>query len=292
MLWDGEKGAFKNIALAQSHNQGPLPTLPLPTTPPPCFLHAFGHALIEDNNGKAAISHITAGDGIYFDNLTLSPLDADIVEVDLTCLEAPADRPIALDCLWKEKGDQKEDDGARQNMESKNFVVHAPARQKIYLRLSQNFHWYTHDNIGALCLNLPPQTKLIVHSIKLMRAEEISPRIEISTGGQAPLSATPIGVYPVESGAKMTVKVALPAALQKGQVLLEISKPNAFFENFSESDQSKAVETTLKKDCAGEVVFDLPPQPVGANYQVRAHVIDAKGLSIGESSDPLVLRVQ
>jgi len=283
LVWSSEDRLLKGLILTAHH--GSLPQLLLPTTTPPCFLHTTGHALIADVQGRAAVSNITAGDGIYFGNLNLSPMDADFVEVTLTCLEAPSDRPITLACAWKD------DDPEGQYRVTKAFLSAKPAEQKVYLRLSENFRWYTQEAIRSLFLELPPKTTVSVSGVKLLPAGEICPHLSLLQSDKSARPITSLGFYPLKSGEAVGLHVVLPASLQNGQVLLEISKPNAFFENFGEGEQVQAIETTLKKDAAATVDFTVPALAKGANYQIRARSIDGAGKPLGAASDPVVVRI-
>jgi len=283
VLWDSQKRQFTNLSPEPS--TGTVPQLVLPTSVPPIFLHTMGHAQLENADGKPAISHITAGDGVAFANLNFSPLDADIAEVSLTCLEAPIDRPLTLGCCWNEQ------DADGQNYVNSDFLSDAPSPQKVYLRLSQNYRWFTQDKIKTIFLTLPAQTKLTIQSVRLLKASEVCPQLSLLISGAPVKSTSPIGVIPVSSSSNLQVKVSLPQALQQGNLLLEISKPNAFFENFSRADQAQMVRAIQKTTAAPESIFILPKLPAGANYQIRARVTNGDH-QYGEPSDPLVLRME
>jgi hypothetical protein len=300
-IWHSDDRCFKSVLLAPG--KSPLPQLSLPPSTSNGFLHTYGHELFDHSSTTAssasstssstnsnrdtssAIDHITAGDGIYFDNLNLSPLDADFLEVTLTGLEAPSDRPIAISASWKD------DDPERKYCVSRTFLSAKPLEQKVYLRLSHNYRWYAQDTIHVIFLELPPHTKVAVHQVKLLRASEICPQLSLTVAGQAAKTISTLGLYPISASSQIDVKVALPEALQKGQVLLEISKPNAFFENFSESDQAAAVQAIRAKPGAAVVNFTLPQLKEGSNYQIRARATSGAGLPIGEASDPLLVRI-
>ncbi len=98
IIWNSQDRRYRKLGLAASINN-PLPPMILPRSTPPCFLHThLCHARIDDIKGRPAVGQIIAGDGIYFDNLNFSPVDADFIEVTLSCLEAPDSRLLALKC--------------------------------------------------------------------------------------------------------------------------------------------------------------------------------------------------
>jgi hypothetical protein len=281
MIWDSEERLFKSLSLQASKN--PLPRLYLPTCTLASFLHTPGHASIDCTSGIPLIRTSTSGDGIYFGNLNFSPLDADFLEVTLNCLQSEA-APLTLNCYWD---DNAPIDGPRQSCFSPADIKGTRRTQTVYLRLSQNFHWYAQKAIHSLFLELPRQSKIVVQAVKLLKAGDICPQLTIKNPS-ASISA--LGVYSVNTQGYIQVQAVLPKSLQNGQVLLEISKPNAFFENFDRQEQYKAIQTTQPKNGAATLTFAVPPLQGGANYQIRARVIDKLGQALGEPSDPLVVR--
>ncbi|MBS1989152.1 MAG: hypothetical protein JSS83_01470 [Cyanobacteria bacterium SZAS LIN-3] len=301
-IWDSEKRKFNSYTPAQSSAQkGTASAVALMSQAPPYYLHAAGHATINQEGTQAAVEHSTAGDGIYFRNLNIIPGQADYAAVTLTCLKSGmptgSERPVPLACSWNKQDQEQEKLG--QSRVVRDFLPVPGKQQTVYLKLSSNYRWYTQESIPGLFLELPQLPSLAVSDLKILPAAAVAPQLQLHAGSQN-LKASQIGVYSIKPDAQPTLAVKLPEtgsgpAAGATEVELQISKPNAFFENFKEADQNQALQETRKvsvssRDAAGRVEFKLPALGSGANYEVRARLLGADGRTAGDFSDPLVLR--
>ena len=275
--WDGESRQLKSSVLRPTAALN-LPSLTLPSQTPAMFLHSAGHAVITDQGGKATVEKIAGGDGIYFNNLQLSPLDFDLIAVKLRFVTVPQ-APTTLACFWHDDSDLSSVSATVNNANT--------AEQIVYLRPSQNFRWYEQDKIDHLFLQLPAQTKVQIDAVKLLRAEAAAPQLTIADRNPRLQPRNQIGAYPVREGA-MHLRIIAPTDFAQAKMVVDISKANAFFENFNNLDVKNAIEQTLPVQ-AGEAT--VPVLAAGANYEIRARAVDAKGQTLGVPSDPLVLRV-
>ncbi|MBU6454660.1 MAG: hypothetical protein KGS72_23025 [Cyanobacteria bacterium REEB67] len=300
VFWDSKNRTFRTLTLREKVQAKELPRLDLPHNTPPLFLHSLGHALIKDRAGQPSIEEIRGGDGIYFGDLDLSPLDFDLLEVKLRFVEKPDQKQAPLLSLAWQQAD------AEKHAVSSSIKSNDTNEQIVYLRPSQNFHWYEEEKIDHLFLELPPQTKVVVESVRLLKADEVCPSISLTNStnlsnltnltdaaktSTAKLNTAPIssiGSYAIKEGAVPALSVVAPANLPFQKIVVDVSKPNAFFENFSDTDMKNAVQATI--DVTGGRAL-LPPLAAGANYELRARTLDRSGQTVGAPSDPLVLRI-
>jgi len=307
-VWDEELKCFSNFPAPQkSTPSAGARTIVLSQQAPPHYLHTAGHARfypsLDTSPAKAVIQNITTGDGIFFGDLNIDPLQVDYAVVKLKNLYGACDssKSVTLSCSWKD------DDHLGKHQVSRNYMS-APAKtetsqeQTVYLRLSSNYRWYTQGKIESLFVGLPQLQRVSVSELSLLPATAVTPQIKLTSAS----ACSAIGVYPTKADETTEVAVTLSpdffaatgagAGQKASEIQIEISKANAFFENMTEDKEADALAQKLKKAIApantGEYKFTLPLLPKGANYQVRARVLDASGQTIGDVSDPLVLRSQ
>jgi len=294
-VWDSEKRIFNSVAPPQVTGQTAAPTtIPLPPQTPPYYPHTNGHCLYDrskSNSSGVTLTRISGDDGLYFDGLDLNPAQIDYAAVKINCPAQSGhlhDR-APLYCSWSE-------DAAALHSVKKDFQPLQNTDQTVYLKLSSNYRWYTQDRIRSVFLGLPPMDGLSVSELKLLPARAVEPQLTLSGASAVGPSHIGVSTIKVDSQAEATVTIPEELRHQAKEVSLEISKANAFFENFEEAEQGGIISQTLEKPVTGlsgeSYKFALPLLSKGNNYEVRARLLDSKSQTLGAVSDTLVLRPQ
>lgn len=293
--WDREQRQLKQIKLEPAQ---PLPQLALANNASATSaIQGYPHSLkrvrqTTNDSSEALLVDICEGDGVSFSNLKMSPLSADYLECSLH-LTPPAD---AHEVTFSVNFDELSDNSSKLCTSKVKLKLETDRKQECLVRipLSSNWRWYT-KKIENLFLELPPGSKVAMHSIKLRRASEV----------QASLKAEGVkqsneGFYFIDESKQLRLLIRLPliASDQKiAKLVIKITAANAFLDNFSNSSDAIEQSTSYSLDSesltahAIPVTVDLSKLSQDNYRQVQVQCLDAKNQPVGELSDPITIKL-
>jgi hypothetical protein len=225
--------------------------------------------------------------GFNFYNLGLNPLTTDFLEITL---KYDGNTAPVLRCSWNEEPENVDDLGKTRLVTyceqtvpvsaNKNFVT-------VRLPLSSCWTWYAQNKINNLRLKFSECKSITFKKIALLSASSVIPDIRVSSPGAgnrtgAPL---PLDIQPINA-ANIQIEVNATKIKRTSSVRIEVSKPDFFFDNFSNAEHEIAVDEhfdlplSTKRTATKRLV--LAPNHF---YQVRVAGDDST-----EYSDPITLR--
>lgn len=227
------------------------------------------------------------GQEITINQQAVNPLLADYLTLELA-VEEPAEG-AHVGVSWGGKNFPLKKDGARHAEEPmlKTKLKSTQSTQTVNVPLSKDWRWFRDNQVSDLRITLPAARSVKLISVELTGQQKISPAVELVN-----ISASENGVYPLtQSEATLAADASsIPGA---SGLLIEITKPNFFFDNFRESNGEDAVGSRfpLKSSKANFALKQILFRGKGY-YQVRVRAVDNKGETVGEPSSRLSLQVQ
>lgn len=238
---------------------------------------------------------------VIMDGLKLNPLDVDFVRFDLTLNEtpngtqkrtsqgtsqgasqeaSPANRnqtPYAVPVtLWWNGDDTNRSRGMA-------MVLPPPQKTPVSIALSDTWRWYAQPQINRIEIQLGNSFDGAVDNIHLLKADSVVPSLTLA----APQRTT--GEYIVSPE---TVKITWDAsAIQNARnVMLEVTKPNSFFEGSHLLRRQDIVGNTKSLTMSnGSAVLPREWFTTEAFYELRVHALDADNQPVGEFSSPATI---
>jgi len=292
--WDAEQSQLRQISLEPSR---PLPAFKLGSSNASTSntIQGYPHSLkrVRQTASKASqplIVDICEGDGLSFSKLNLSPLSADYLECSLNLKPAPG----AKDATFTVNFDEFSNDSSKLSASQLKLKLEGADRVEHLVRipLSSNWRWFT-KRIDNLFLELPPGSEVEVRSLNLRRADEVQPSV-IAEGAKQSNE----GFYFVDDKQQLHLRAQLPhlGANQKiAKLAIRITAPNAFLDNFSNSDD--AIEQTVRYDLKSmtnnAIVLSLDLSKLTRdNYrQIQVQCLDINDRQLGERSDPITIKL-
>lgn len=291
------------------------------------FLHTMGHAVVRIAKDGLSIDNILEGDGIAFSGLNLNPLGADYLAVKATVLK-PGTGRLKAALLPAAQLPSPDNQSGLEDQQKALAAIYAPYEVEAYLPesgsskiaapqgsgqkgevtvllpLSENWRWYIGD-IDTIVLNLPASASLKLHSVALLKACQVRPLLRPEN-----LECSSTGVFYRRKDSDLT----LTAVFQKDcqalhgmeNLVVEITRANTFFENLapqavpaalSKSFTIPVTEIRRKDRSAQESSLELPINiksadlESGVYQQVRVRAVDRQGLTLGQPSAPVILRL-
>lgn len=233
-----------------------------------------GHALFHQHNAVTELDNIEEGDGLRIDGLHLHPLKVDFLEFDLRCASPAPEMKVG----WNDQAALS----CRRTLASKPEISLDGGFQHVRIRLSRWWRWFTTGPIQSMNLQFSPCDKLEIRNLEFTSAEHLVPQLTIN--GIKPSSS---GVYPV-SGSGLQISFDASKIPDAKNLLVEISRPNFFFDNTDGTDLttvlSQAFTTT---SAAGTLHLGQENFPALGFYQVRARCVGLRGQPLAEYSDVL-----
>lgn len=292
LVWHGPNREFKQVIYGPANDQKAPPALVLPgiqenTTSASRaigYLHSHGHARATAKHHGLFLHNIQTGDCLAFDELNLSPMQADYLEVKLN-VEEKGNGVIAAAI----------DDELEKSRVEK--VITSTGHQTIYLPVSSNWHWFAHNKIETIYLIPPAGGRVIVSSLRLVKDNEVRPALTVTNAKMSTMG--------VHNFTRQTSEVVLKLTSKKpfAQYAIELSKPNAFFENCTHGDVGEEEESVIAKtyqssnftNTDGSEIYtltipvkDLTP---GVFQEARVRILDNNARTVGEPSTPVNLRL-
>lgn len=298
-FWDGEQNQLKQISLLPPKH---LPNLVLGSNASNTnestskAIQGYPHSLkkirvMSPQQDKQRFVDICEGDGLAFSGLNLSPLSADYLECSVNLTPTPGATQATFAVNFDEFSQSS------SNLSTSKLKLKLNANDKdqerlVRIPLSSNWRWFTH-NIDSLFLELPPGSQLAVNSIKLMRADQLQPSILAEGRVQSRE-----GFYLIDNSKQLQLKVRLPS-LAEGEKIkklaLKITAPNAFLDNFSNSDdaieQTETYTLGIQGKHSASLPFDISKLKRDNYRQIQVQCLDANNRQIGERSEPITVKL-
>lgn len=219
---------------------------------------------------KLVLSNLREGDLLKFSGLNVNPYQYDFLEFEYLALDKNGQKilaPLVFAISWpySEKLSFRSQGGTGR------------------VRLSRLWTWFARPALSGFNLDLPAVDRIELSKFRLVPAHRYCPSIGVQ--GQAPAGT---GVYRYVDELNIQVDALTVGSAQK--VDLEVSKPDFFFDNFTEEMQGSALMRTVHlnekngKIKASELGIVSP-----GYYELRARALDSKNEPIGEYSDTVVL---
>ena len=165
------------------------------------------------------------------------------------------------------------------------LISHTNAPEKIRIRLSNRWHWFTQGNINRLQIEFMPGQPVSVTNMRLVSGKQLLPTITIANS-----QSNTMGVYAIDKdGLKLNYDAT--AINNCASVKIEISKPNYFFEGLPpQEDKNAVMKTIIEPANKGRLLVTNKLFVSPAYYQLRASCLDKTGNPIGEKSDPITVK--
>lgn len=291
LIWHGPHREFKQITYGPTNEQQALPELVLPGVQENAsaasrsigYLHSHGHARALPKHHGLLLHNIQTGDCLAFGGLELSPLRADYLEVKLN-VEEKGNSIIAAAI----------DDGLEKSRVEK--IITTTGHQTIYLPVSSNWHWFAHNKIETIYLIPPAGGKVIISSLRLVSADDVRPALTVTNAKMSTMGVHNFTRQTTEVDLKLTSKKPFTHSA------IELSKPNAFFENCTHGDVGEeesviaktylsAINTTTDGSITYTLTIPVKDLTAGVFQQARVRILDNNARTVGEPSTPVNLRL-
>ena len=218
--------------------------------------------------------------------IDIAPAAVDFVDVDMTVNTGASPGPTLLSLYWNSEG-------ARNFSPERRLTLLAQADGQPHqyrFNVSEHKSWVMAGNISRLRLDLPVGS--IIHSVKLTKGDSEIPKL---IPDDATVRLDIEGAYRIPQG-RALFKYDVSKMYLAKDVVVEVSKPDSWFEHYSGQLRDKTLsDKSLKSWHLGKTqgTFELDPStlPVAGYYQVRIAAVDSKGQVVGYVSDPVNLQV-
>lgn len=226
------------------------------------------------------------GSEITINNQSINPITTDFLTINLEAQE-PADGAYVGVSWGSPNFPLKKDMTAEPMLKVKLKSDKTNSQKLIHIPLSRDWRWFRDGEVNNFNIILPAAQKLKLNSIEISDQAKISPTIDLTQ-----LTCSENGVYPLKA---TETNLAADAGQIPGAtgLLIEITKPNFFFENFRESNGEDAVgsrfpvKNTKTNFALKRILFRGK-----GYYQVRVRAVNDQGETVGEPSCRLSLQVE
>lgn len=288
LVWNPDKRVFDNVDFKMAKTV--LPNLSLASTQAG-YTHRLGGVLSKpDPNAQTVVfENIAEGDSIAFGNLNLSPLSADFLEVKLKVLDN-LPQPISLSVSVDDKT-------AALGKSHETPTNQANETSTLRIPLSLDWRWYSKPAHDSIFLLLPPGRKVAISGSRLLATEAIAPVLNSSyhESFEGTLEINSKGLQ--LSNQTIDLQLHMPPLENIKTIQIEISKPNAFYENFPANSGDAAI---MEKQYLTLLPSNKSKQSIkisaanlshGLFYQLRARLLDKNGVKVGEVSNPITVKI-
>jgi hypothetical protein len=282
-VWNNDNLCFKPVPFSKSDLSQPAEALPisLPATAATVLPYTEGTGRWELKDNELSIENAEKEISLAFNTDNLNPFKYDFVEFEFK-REPPGEQHAFA--YWNPAEETNKwldiESPSESLLRTSDLETYQPAR----IALSNHWSWFANGAIGGVQVKLPASASSIsIRKMRLISCTEIAPSIDIEG-----LQASNIGVY--SSFGSLRVKVDTSGIRDCHGIELQITKPNYFFENFSEEEVAQALLKFIKKTSV-EPVFELPESTFVSSgyYQLRAVALDENGKEMGEPSGPVTI---
>ncbi|MBX9770256.1 MAG: glycosyltransferase family 39 protein [Candidatus Obscuribacterales bacterium] len=218
--------------------------------------------------------------------IDIAPAVIDFIDVYLTIKPGVDSAPVLLSLYWNSEGASNFSPERRLTLRA-----HADGKHRLYrFNVSEHKSWIMAGNISRLRLDLPPGST--IDALWLRKGDFEIPKL---VPDDATVRLDIEGTYRIPQG-RALFKYDVSKMYLAKDVVVEVSKPDSWFEHYSGQLRDKTLsDKSLKSWHLGKTqgTFELDPDtlPVAGYYQVRIAAIDDKGRVVGYVSDPVNLQV-
>lgn len=166
--------------------------------------------------------------------------------------------------------------------------------------VSEHKSWLSCQTIDRVRLQIPSpelknnNDKVHFTSIRFVSNEKLVPALTVTAG--SPLGEGVDGINRPVAADSFSVTLDASKIPNCKKVVVELSKPNSWFEHYTGTMRDKEFSKEAAKTFSGdqpklEVKLTKRDFPSPAFYELRGFALDEKGKVIGFSSDPLLLQI-
>lgn len=217
--------------------------------------------------------------------LDISPFKYDLVEMDIKVTPKANElrRLIPLGVTWNHESSYNDrDDWVLVGIKVDKFE----GFQRLTLRPSHFWRWYTRGFIESMVIRLPDSVSLDIKNINLVSGRDKIPYLFLQK--EKGLNSGEY-VYPNKDE---DIQVFFDATMVEGAARVEgeLSRPNYFYDNFIVSERYSAVGHNFVVELPKGVTYLKPKyfkEP--AYYQLRIRALDKNNKPLGQFSDPVTI---
>lgn len=262
--------------------------------------YVSGHAIFSPTAAGIQISSPNIGDGVLVTNTQISPMDIGYVRVHLRTAADVSKLPFEL--RWR-NGKNPSDanswkmencviiSGTDKVAQETSSPSHAEP-QTITFPVGRKWRWYSQTEVNDIAVIVPPLLNVTVQKVEFLPADFVAPTLSANnlpctnSGAYCASQEFVIQLNPTKEKSKESTD-----AHSTSNYLVEISKNNHFFENFTKENEHLAVAKTFIVSKADLSV--KPEQLEGPGYyQIRACNTNEQGKAISDFSDPITVLLQ
>lgn len=291
LVWNGQSKRFELVRLASSPRSDRSVSLIAAKTEAlsraTLLPFVADHAVFTTVPNGIRISNPNAGDGVLISNSSINPMDVAYVKMHL---ESTTDLTKApFDLRWKSASAAWNDENSIRVIGTNSNNTAKSNTQTITFPVGRKWRWYSQESINDIAITVPPLNDMTIEKIELLPADQLTPIVTVKE-----LPCTNSGAY--YTAKTFSVSLSSPASEpnstpDQAKYLVEVSKNNHFFENFSKANEKLAVLKSF--EVTGKDFTVKPEQLEGEGYyQIRARSLNAEGNATGDFSDPLTLLLQ
>ena len=243
-----------------------------------------GTASLTDGK-EMVVKNTSPGDGLRIEGLDISPFKYDLFEMDIKVTKGSGElrRLIPVGITWNHDASYSDrTDWVLVGIKLDKFE----GFQRLTLRPSHFWRWYTRGAIDSLIIRLPDTESVTIKNVRLVSGRNRIPYLFMRKD-----KALNSGEF-VYRDKKENVEVFFDASMIKGATKIEgeLSKPNYFYDNFLVSEKFTAVGHNFVVDLPKGVTYLKPKyftRP--AYYQLRVRALGKDNKPIGLYSDPVTI---
>lgn len=150
--------------------------------------------------------------------------------------------------------------------------------------------WALGGKSHELMLKLPSHSKIAIDSIEIVKADELMPRISFENSG---FMGTKGYLHLSQKDTQATINVDASRIPEAAGVVLEITRPNLFFETQNTSIESKVAMEDVKPagTVSGDIQLTRDMFKATGLYEARPWAVDKNGKKLGVAGDHIVVTV-
>lgn len=218
---------------------------------------------------KISIFNVPEPQYLEITDLQLCPLDVDFFQFRVSTLEKNKTHFAYVSWGMPNFSPVRDENG----LSSASYEC--GSKKIVNVPFSNCWKWFATPKISAIRVALPGVKMAEIEEIQLITSKKISPKIEIRAQPNA------LGLFYLRDE---SINLAINCSEVNGSqsALIQVSKPNFFFESFSPDRQLEAVETSIVlKSSKGNFTITPSICQQKGYYQFRCRALDGDGNPLG-----------
>ncbi len=318
LVWSSETHSF-NFVKYRVEREATAKPLPLALSSPSAKSadqiwwqpNTAGHAEaegrgVQGEKAEVAFKSIMPGDGLLFRLKGINPLDFQYLQFDiwkkrqgLNQAEVSWSGENAAAANNKKASSGTQED-IRPDIEAAPYFINSSSGssgefQTVTVNVGHYWRWYADGDIETLHIALPASPLAVVRNVRLLPYSLCAPSIGVTIGNGSSQSSDPY--FAVVGSSKTPISIGPCSIASARALVIEIAKPNFFFENFENDNQVNPIARTIAvpisaKQFLLDAKMGTSNFPIAGFYQLRARYLDGHGQAVGQPSDSITLYVQ